>query len=65
MRAFCFTSFFAPTARDIVITAGSASGIAATAREIAVRSINIVGSPLITPMPKTMAHMARTAMASF
>ncbi len=65
ISALSFTSFFAPSARDIVTTAGNASGIAATARDIAVSSINSIGSPRNTPKPKIIAHITRTAMASF
>ena len=64
IRAFCLTMFFAPMARAIVITAGNASGIAATARLMAVKSISATGSPLISPATNTMAHMTRIAMAS-
>ena len=49
----------------MVTTAGSASGIAATARDIAVRNISIGGSPRKTPIPKTIPHMAKTAKAIF
>ena len=64
MRAFCFTIFLAPSARDMVTTAGRASGMAATARLTAVRNINTGGSPLIIPTAKTIAHILMAAMAS-
>ncbi len=52
-------------ARAIVITAGNASGIAATARLMAVKSIRNTSSPLISPAANTMAHITRIAKASF
>ena len=64
IRAFCLTIFLAPRARDMVTTAGRASGMAATAREMAVSSIRIGGSPLMIPTAKMMAHRAMTATAS-
>jgi len=39
INARCLTSFLAPRASEIVMTAGRASGMAATASEIAVRNI--------------------------
>ncbi len=46
------------------MTAGSASGMAATAREMAVSSISKGGSPRSMPAPNTKAHMASTARDS-
>jgi len=52
MRAFCCTNFFAPSASAMVTTAGSASGMAATAREMQVRSMSNGCSFLRIPIPK-------------
>ncbi len=64
MREFCLTIFFAPRARDIVTTAGNASGIAATARLTAVRNIKRGASPLKSPVVKTIAHITITVIPS-
>jgi len=56
---------WAPRAKEMVITAGRASGIAATASEMDVRSMNNGPSPRRIPIPKIIPHMARTAKASF
>ena len=49
ISAFCRTIRRAPSASETVTTAGSASGIAATARLTAVRNIRISGSPREQP----------------
>ena len=49
----------APRASDTVTTAGSASGIAATARLSAVRNIRNAGSPRSRPTPKITVQSAR------
>ncbi len=58
------TSFRAPNASEIVTTAGNASGIAATASEMAVSSISIAGSPRSSPETNTTPEIASTAHAS-
>ena len=63
MSAFCRTMRAAPSASEIVTTAGSASGMAATARLTAVSNISSGDSPRIQPATKTMAQMASTATA--
>ncbi|KKR95890.1 MAG: hypothetical protein UU48_C0040G0004 [Candidatus Uhrbacteria bacterium GW2011_GWF2_41_16] len=63
-RTLCLTIFIAPRDRDMVTTAGRASGIAATARLTAVRNISTGDSPLMIPTTNTMAHMARADMPS-
>jgi len=50
----------APTASSTVTTAGSASGIAATARLMAVISITSTGSPHSRPMPNSAALISST-----
>jgi len=54
----------APRANSTVTTAGSASGMAATARLMAVSAISSGASPRSTPTTKTMAQMPSTASAS-
>jgi len=56
-------SLRAPSASDTVITAGSASGIAATARLTAVSAISINGCPCNSPDTNTTAQIASTAIA--
>ncbi len=62
-RAFRRAIRRAPRARATVTTAGSPSGIAATARLTATRNIVSADSPRATPAAKTIAHTtsARTA----
>ena len=64
-RAFCFMSFFAPSASEMVTTAGRASGIAATASEMAVKTMRSGSSPLRTPMPKTARADKQDRYAEF
>ena len=64
MSACCRTIFRAPSASEIVTTAGSASGMAATASERAVRNMRSGSSPRSIPTPKNTAHSPRTAPAS-
>ena len=54
----------APSASEMVTTAGRPSGMAATASETATRNISSAGSPRATPRPNTSAQMAKAAMAS-
>ncbi len=54
----------APNASATVTTAGRASGIAATARLTAVRSMIGTGSPRSQPRPKTRAQIASAASAN-
>jgi len=65
MSAFWPTIFLAPSASDTDTTAGSASGIAATARLMAVSSISITGSPRSSPVTNRIAQMTSTAIARF
>ena len=64
IKACCFTMRRAPSAREIATTAGSASGIAATARLSAVMNISSTGSPRSSPAAKMMVQSATTAIAS-
>jgi hypothetical protein len=64
--ALARTSRRAPSASSTVTTAGSASGIAATARLIAVSAISSTGSPRSTPMrrsPRRWPARRSTALA--
>ncbi len=63
MSTFLRLSFAAPSASEIVITAGSASGIAATASETAVRNIKMGGSPRHIPKRNTRAQIISIAKA--
>ena len=63
MRACCFTIRRAPRARDTVTTAGSASGMAATARLRAVMNISRMGSPRTSPAVKMMMQTMATVTA--
>ena len=63
ISAFCFTMRAAPSASEMVTTAGSASGMAATARLTAVSSIVSGGSPRSQPATKMMAQIASTTSA--
>jgi acetyl-CoA acetyltransferase len=54
----------APNASSTVTTAGSASGIAATARLVAVSAISKGDSPRSTPMAKITTQIAITPRAS-
>ena len=54
----------APSASATVTTAGSASGIAATARLTATRNITRGASPRSTPIPKSTAQSTRIPIAS-
>ena len=61
--ALDFTSRRAPIASSTVTTAGKASGMAATARLMAVSAIGSQGSPRPqTPSANTSAQMARTTI---
>ncbi len=62
--AFTVTSLRAPSANSTVTTAGSASGMAATARLIAVSAISNSGSPRSTPIAKITAQIASTTIDS-
>ena len=62
--AFTPISRRAPSASNTVTTAGSASGMAATARLMAVSAISSIGSPRSTPMAKTRAQIASTTIDS-
>ena len=57
-RALRRAIFPAPIASATVTTAGSASGMAATARLTAVRNMSTTGSPRSSPATKTMAQIA-------
>ena len=61
--AFLLTSFFTPIACTIVATAGSPSGIAATASDIAVISIESTDFPVDIPIRNIITHiiLARSA----
>ena len=63
MSAFCFTILCAPRASATVTTAGSASGMAATARLMAVSAMSATGSPRSTPTRNIAAHSTITAAA--
>ena len=64
ISAFCDTMRRAPSASSTVTTAGSASGIAATARLMAVKIISTGSSPRSTPATKTSAQIAITTSAN-
>jgi hypothetical protein len=53
-----------PTASTIVTTAGSPSGIAATARETAVKNISSGGVPCTRPITKITAHSSSAPVPS-
>ncbi len=62
--AFCPTMRRAPSASSTVTTAGSDSGMAATARLTAVRIMSTGDSPRSTPITKISAQIASTTRAS-
>ena len=64
ISAFCRTILYAPSASEMVTTAGRASGIAATARLTAVRNMTSIGSPRNTPNRNTTPHRTSAAIAS-
>ncbi len=63
-RAFLCAILPAPIASATVTTAGSASGMAATARLTAVRNMSTSGSPRRIPAAKTTAQMPSATRAS-
>ena len=65
MSAFFFTNRLAPIANEMVIIAGNASGIAATATEIVMNSIFIESSPLSKPKTNTIAQITNIIKDNF
>ena len=63
INACILAIFRAPRAREIVTTAGRASGIAATARLTAVRKMSTGGSPRKRPTANRTTQIPRTATA--
>src|SRR5690606_41773682 len=63
-NAVCFTILRAPCGSAMVITAGKASGSAATARDNAVKKIIKGGSPLHKPKPNTARQIQITISAN-
>ncbi len=65
MMAFCFTILCIPNANTTVTTAGSPSGIAATAKLTAVIKICNKGSPRTIPKMKTKIQIPKQANPNF
>ena len=63
-KTFLFIIFWTPKAKEIVTTAGKPSGIAATAKLIAVTSISAAFPSLKTPTKNTIKLMKITAIPS-
>ena len=65
IKTCCLSILLAPSAREIVITAGKASGTAATAKLNAVSAMVMKGCPCRTPASKTIMHTHKIANTKY